>query len=209
MTGEASSALSPADCARVTDAIGRMEARTSGEIVVLVAARAGRYRSIALALALLVALAAPWPLILLTGFSAVTIALIQAACVLAVILLTLDERLRLRLLPRRYRRERTHEAAQREFWTRGLTRTSGRTGVLIYVALAERYAEIVADAGVRARVSDAAWSETVVRLLGAASRGELAAGLIASVEEIGAVLADHLPPGEAGDELPNRVILID
>jgi hypothetical protein len=46
--------------------------------------------------------------------------------------------------------ERAHAAARREFFAHGLTGTRGRTGVLVYVALAERYAEIVADKGVRA-----------------------------------------------------------
>jgi hypothetical protein len=51
--------------------------------------------------------------------------------------------------PRRWQRERAHAAARREFFAHGLTGTRGRTGVLVYVALAERYAEIVADKGVR------------------------------------------------------------
>ncbi|MFD1356164.1 hypothetical protein ACFQ4I_26380, partial [Methylorubrum suomiense] len=77
MTGSAV-ILSEAERARIARAIGRHEAGTAGEIVVLVAARAGLYRSPALAQALAVALALPWPLILLTHLSAADIAL--AAC---------------------------------------------------------------------------------------------------------------------------------
>jgi len=203
------SALSRAERERIADAIGRAEAGTRGEIVVLVAARAGLYRSLGLSLALVVGLVLPWPLIALTALSAASIALIQAAVVLAALLATLDERLRTRLVPRAMRRQRAHEAAAREFLTRGLTRTRARTGVLIYVALAERYAEIVADKGVRARVPDGAWCATVADLLAAAGRGDLAGGLVAAVGAVGTVLAAELPGGEGDDELPNRVIVLD
>ncbi|GJE28716.1 TPM domain-containing protein [Methylobacterium organophilum] len=209
MTGRRVSPLSAAECARVTAAIGRAERGTSGEIVVLVSARAGLYRSAGLALALLVALAVPWPLILATDLSAAEIALAQAGFVLAVLALSSAERLRPFLVPRRIRRARAHEAARREFHAHGLTRTRARTGVLIYVSLAERYAEIVADAGVRARVPEETWRGAVAALLAQAARGDLAAGLVAAVERVGAVLAAELPGDTAGDEIPNRVILLD
>lgn len=201
--------LSREERRRIAEAIRAAEAATSGEIVVLVAHRAGLYRTVGLALALLVALAVPWPLIALTRLSAGSIALVQAAAVLATLLLTLDARLRMPFVPRAIRRQRAHEAARWEFRIRGLTRTRGRSGVLIYVALCERYAEIVADSGVRARVPDATWRAAIEALLAAAARGALADGLVSAVERVGAVLAAELPPGPEGDELPNRVIVVE
>jgi putative membrane protein len=194
---------------RIAAAIGRAETGTTGEIVVLVAARAGLYRSPGLALALAVALALPWPLILLTDFGAGEIALTQAACALATLLLTLNERLRVALTPRHWRRERAHAAARREFFAHGLTGTRGRTGVLVYVALAERYAEIVADKGVRSRVDDAQWHAIVSDLLGAAGRDALGEGLVMAVERVGTVLKSELPGSRDGNQLPNRVIVLD
>lgn len=208
MTGSAT-ILDGAERARIAAAIGRAEAESSGEIVVLVAARAGLYRSPGLALALAVALALPWPLIVFTDLGAGEIALAQAAGVLASLLLTLNEGLRVALTPRRWRRERAHAAARREFLAHGLTGTRGRTGVLVYVALAERYAEIVADRGVRARVEEAQWHAIVADLLAAAGRGALAEGLVAAVERVGVVLAAELPDRGADNQLPNRVIVLD
>ncbi|MEH3118603.1 MAG: hypothetical protein PGN25_13680 [Methylorubrum populi] len=208
MTGS-EAILSGPERDRIAVAIGRAEAGTSGEIVVLVAARAGLYRSPGLALALAVGLAVPWPLIRLTALSAGEIALVQAAAVLGTLLLTLNERLRIALTPRHWRRERAHAAARREFLGHGLTGTRGRTGVLIYVALAERYAEIVADQGVRARIEDERWCAIVSDLLGAAGRDALGDGLVAAVERVGAVLAAALPGGRGDNELPNRVIVLD
>ncbi len=201
--------LTVAERERIAAAIGRAEAGTSGEIVVLVAASAGLYRSPGLALALAVGLAVPWPLILLTGFSAGEIALAQAVLVLGALLLSLKERLRVVLTPRRWRRARAHAAARREFLAHGLSGTQARTGVLIYVALAERYAEIVADRGVRARVEDARWCAVVTELLNAAGRDRLGDGLVIAVERVGAVLAEALPGRPGGNQLPNRVIVLE
>lgn len=212
MTGSPASPKSPLsreERARISAAITRAEAETSGEIVVLVAARTGLYRSIALTLAILVGLAAPWPLILFTQFSAATIAWIQAASVLAILLLTLNERLRLALVPGRVRQARAREAAQREFLMRGLTRTTGRTGVLIFVALAEHHAEIVSDLGIRERLPGEAWQQIVADLVGQAGAGRLGDGLVEAVTRVGAVLAASFPAGPNPDELPNHVIIVD
>ncbi|HEX8418039.1 MAG TPA: hypothetical protein VF641_10600 [Methylobacterium sp.] len=202
--------LSPSDRDRIAQAIGVAERTTSGEIVVLVAARAGLYRSVALSLALMTALLVPWPLILLTAWSAGSIALAQAAAVLGVLLATLNTRARMAIAPRALKRSRAHDAALREFAARGVTRTRGRTGILIYLALAEGHAEIVADSAIGARVPVETWSAAIDALLAALRRGETVPGLLATIERVGAILAEQLPGGpDDVDELSNRVIVTD
>ncbi|NEU13797.1 hypothetical protein G3T14_16920 [Methylobacterium sp. BTF04] len=195
---------------RVSEAVRAAEATTSGEIVVLVARQAGLYRSAPLVLALVMALALPGPLILLTPWSAASIALAQAALALVILLAGADSRLRLALVPRSIRRSRAHEAALREFAARGVSRTRGRTGILIYLACAEGHAEIVADTAVASRLPSAAWSGAITVLLEALRRGEMESGLVAAIGQVGTILADALPaaPGDS-DELPNRVIVLD
>ncbi|WP_019904768.1 TPM domain-containing protein [Methylobacterium sp. 77] len=202
--------LSETDRTRIAQAIATAETATSAEIVVLVAARAGLYRSAALVPALALGLAIPWPLILLTPWSAASIALVQAATVLIALAAAAHPRARLALVPHAIRRERAHEAATREFAGRGLAGTRGRTGILIYLAMAEGHAEIVADSGIASRISPAAWSSAIGGLLSSLRRGEAAEGLVTAVETIGAILAQQLPR-QAGDtdELPNRVIVTD
>lgn len=210
MTGERHPFLDAAARARIAEAIRRAETGTAGEIVVLVAARAGLYRSAPLMLALAAGLAVPWPLIALTPWSAAAIALTQVAVVLLALLAGLHPRLRMALVPRVIRRDRAHEQALREFTTRGLSRTAGRTGVLIYLARAEGHAEIVADHGVAAHVPAAAWAGAIESLLAALRRGEAEAGLVAAVVEVGAILSGPLPPeAKPVDALPNRVIELD
>lgn len=209
MTGEPTDLLSRDARDRIAQAIGVAEAGTAGEIVVLVAARAGRYRSAPLLLALACSLAAPWPLILLTAMSAASIALTQAALGLAVLMVCAHPRIAIALVPRAIRRARAHEAAIREFTARGLTRTQGRTGVLVYLTVAEGYAEIVADHGVAKRVPAEVWADAIAALLTSLRQGKPEDGLIAAVRQVGAILAETLPPeAQPANALPNRVIVV-
>lgn len=189
--------------------MARAEATTAAEIVVMLSLRAGRYRSPVLVAALLVALLVPWPLIALTAWSAGAIALAQASVVAAFLAVSQHGPTRLALVPSRLRRGRARDAARLAFRTRGLVRTRGRTGVLLFLALAERHAEIVADVGVLERVDPEAWRGLLADLTDALRRGEAEAGLIHAVEALGARLAQALPvePDDA-DELPNRLIVI-
>jgi putative membrane protein len=158
--------------------------------------------------ALLAALLVPWPLIWITTLGPTRIfqAQLLAALVLTVVFARANRRFG--LVPGVIKRARAREAAAREFLARGLTRTQGRTGVLIYVALAEHYAEVVADEGISSRVDEGVWRETIDILVGQVAQGRLADGLVGAVERVGAVIAEHAPrrPDDR-DELPNRVIL--
>jgi uncharacterized membrane protein len=73
--------------------------------------------------------------------------------------------------------------------------TDSNNGVLIYVELADRIVEIVADRGFAGRVSQPEW-EAVCRLMEEHFRaGRFKIGSIAGVDAIGALLARHFPPG--------------
>jgi len=91
--------------------------------------------------------------------------------------------------------------------------TECNNGVLIYVQLADRTVEIVADRGFAGRVSAAEW-EAVCRLMEEHFRaGRFKAGSIAGVEAIGALLARHFPAdaaraGASHNQLPDRPTLL-
>jgi uncharacterized membrane protein len=59
---------------------------------------------------------------------------------------------RFRVVPKRAMHRRAQAEAMRQFLAQGLHFTEGRTGVLIFASVAERYAEIVADSGINARL---------------------------------------------------------
>lgn len=90
--------------------------------------------------------------------------------------------------------------------------TDANNGVLIYVQLADRNVEIVADRGLQGRVSPAEW-EAVCRLMEEHFRaGRFQVGAIAGVDAIGNLLARHFPqrPDKAihSNQLPDRPTLL-
>ena len=90
--------------------------------------------------------------------------------------------------------------------------TEANNGVLVYVQLADRNVEIVADRGFQGRVSPAEW-EAVCRLMEEHFRaGRFQVGSIAGVDAIGNLLARHFPQGLAraaqSNQLPDRPTLL-
>ncbi|MBM1173008.1 TPM domain-containing protein [Microvirga arabica] len=202
--------ISSDEQARLASVIGDVEGETSGEIVLVIAEQAGHYRAVPLLWAMLAALVTPWPLIWFTDISTSRIALIQLAVALALSLGLSWPKLRFALVPRSVKHNQAHEAASREFLRRGMTRTREKTGVLIYLALAEHHAEILADTGVADRVDPGIWAAIIADLTAAIRAGRMIAGLEEAIRRTGAILAEHAPPRlDDVDELPNKVILLD
>jgi uncharacterized membrane protein len=91
--------------------------------------------------------------------------------------------------------------------------TEHNNGVLIYVQLADRAVEIVADRGLSKRVSQPEW-EAVCRLMEEHfSHGRHQSGAIAGVDAVGTLLARHYPAqstgaAPAGNQLPDRPTLL-
>jgi uncharacterized membrane protein len=90
--------------------------------------------------------------------------------------------------------------------------TEANNGVLIYVQLADRNVEIVADRGFQGRVSPAEW-EAVCRLMEEHFRaGRFQVGSVAGVDAIGTLLARHFPQDAAkprgANQLPDRPTLL-
>lgn len=154
-----------------------------------------------------IALLAPLPLIYLTDWSVAVVYLAQLVAFLVVALALSHPALRFRVVPRRARHAHAHEEAMRQFFAQGLDKTEHRTGVLIFASAAERYAEIVADAGIHEKVASEVWDAAVDALVSAIKAGRPADGFVAAIERCGAVLATHFPPGTLKrDELPNRLL---
>jgi uncharacterized membrane protein len=84
--------------------------------------------------------------------------------------------------------------------------TELNNGVLIYVQLADRVVEIVADRGLRGRVSQAEWDGVCRRMEEQYRAGKFEAGSIAGVDAVGTLLARHFPPtGTAASPLHNQL----
>jgi putative membrane protein len=202
--------LADADRTRIVEAIREAEAATAGEIYVVIARAADDYRFVPILWAALLALLVPWPLHVLTNLSAGTILLVQAVTFVWIAVGASHPAVRYRIVPASIAAEATRKAAQSLFLAHGVHQTEARTGILIYVTLAERRVEIVADAGINAKVEQAAWDELAREIVVAARAKAIADGIIAAVRRAGSLLAAHFPPRpDDRNELPDRVVEIE
>ncbi|TCS70566.1 TLP18.3/Psb32/MOLO-1 phosphatase superfamily protein [Sulfuritortus calidifontis] len=87
--------------------------------------------------------------------------------------------------------------------------TEQNNGVLIYLLLADRDVEIVADRGLNGRVEAAEWEAICRQMEADFRRGAYEAGVRQGIQAIGAHLARHFPPpADNRNELPDRPTLI-
>lgn len=207
--GEESRVIYESDKTRIAAAIRKAESHTAGEIFCVIARQSSDYWLFPVAWAALIALAAPLPLSYLTNWSVHVVYLVQLSVFLIAAISLSHPQLRFKIVPRRAQQDRAHAEAMRQFLAQGLDKTEHRTGVLIFASTAERYAEIVADAGINDKVATDVWDDAVNALVLEIKEGRPAEGFLIAIEQCGAVLAAHFPPGTlTPNELPNKLVEI-
>ncbi|WP_129792306.1 TPM domain-containing protein [Sphingosinicella sp. CPCC 101087] len=222
-----SSLLSAEDHKRVTEAVAAAERESDGEIVTVVARQSDAYHDVALHYAVLAMLVVPAKLALLPqgwidwassiafGWNAefsraalmVALFVLLTLAFLFVRLILAYRPLRMALTPGRTKTRRVHRRAVELFRTGCELKTRGRTGILIYLSLAEHRAEILADKAIADQVEPEVWGEAMAALVDEVKAGRAGSGMAKAVEHVGVVLARILPP-KLGDtnELPDRLV---
>jgi putative membrane protein len=201
--------ISNDDRERISAAIRAAEEKTSGEIVCVLAESSSTATTMPVLLAALGALALPWLLVAFTAMPVFRILTLQIVAFLALIAMFCWTPVRVALMPRRARRAVAHRVAMEQFRMRGLARKPERTGILIFVSLAERYARIIADDGISARVPQSQWQAAVDALIAHMRDGRIADGFVAAIDLCGNELAKNFPSTEPHrDTLPDRIYLI-
>lgn len=219
--------LTAEDHAKVTAAVTAAELDTAGEIVTVVARTSDAYHDVGLhwaVAAMLLSLAglAAFPASLdhlhalyagawethVPAGTAITMATVIAAIVflLARYLLAIRA-LRMALTPSATKTRRVRRRALELFRLGAEKRTTGATGVLLYLSLDEHRAELIAEAAIHRRVAPDVWGHAMAVLVGAVKDGRPGDGMAAAVGEIGVVLAQHFPRADDDvNELPDRLI---
>lgn len=223
--------ITQSDHERIAHAIAQAEATTAGEIYCVVADEVSDYRETPLAWAAGAALVLP-ALALLLGFRPQALArafggweighvaaadatvlsalstyiLLQAVVFVVVALVVAIPAVRRALTPTPVKAERVHDAALQQFVAKGMHLTEGRTGVLLFVALADHRAEVIADAGIYDAAPHQVWDEVVALLIGGVKRGAVGDGFVAAIERTGQILSQHVPPtGDNPNERPDEL----
>ncbi len=220
-------ALTDEGRASVGAAVSNVERRTAGEVVTIVTQQSDDYAEIALLWSIFAAFLALAALALFPDFylgiydrltggwvqewqprGLFGVALLVASLKFAGMwLLQLWRPLRLLLVPGPLKHARVRARAVTCFKVGAERRTHGRTGILIYLSMQERRAEIVADEAIASKVDPLVWGHAMAALLAHVREGRVAEGLVAAVEKVGVVLEEQFPIAEGDtNELPDRLI---
>jgi putative membrane protein len=200
-------AISAEDRTRVSAAIRAAEENTSGEIVCVLARSSSEYTAAPVLVGALCALVLPWVFVLLTQWSVQRILVVQLVIFVLVTFICASTPIGMALVPRRIKRSRAHRAAMEQFHARGLARLENRGGVLIYVSLAERYARIIVDDHLAAKIHASEWRMAVDALTAHMKDGRIGDGFVAAIERCGRILAEHAPGAHSG-KLPDRLYVM-
>lgn len=219
--------LSDTDRQKVSEAIVAAEASSSGEIVTVATPISDAYHDVALHWALVplfaVLAGAAWRPTALVGCynllfggwvadpttsELLTLLMVLAALAFTIALLVLKWMpLRLALTPPATKHRRVRRRAIAIFKAAAQGRTSGRTGILIYLSMAERRAEIVADEAILKLTDEHTWGEAMTALIADVRERRPADGIVAAIQRVGAVLAEHFPRSSDDiNEIPDALI---
>lgn len=198
------------------------ETQTSAEIVTVIADQSDHYRYIPMLWAALLALAVPgiyylYQHISYNGWtypgdsveSLARVYYVQVLVFLGLGMLIQYRPFRLWLVPKSVKHGRAARHAREQFLLQNLHQTTTRTGVMVFVSVAEHYVEIIVDSEVAAVVDNDVWVETVNEFTSCVKRGNISEGFTRTIEHCRDVLSQHFPEnGSKPDELPNNLIEI-
>ena len=214
----------------VSAAVAEAEAHSNGEIVTVLSDSSDAYHDVGLhwalaAMLLVLALAAAFPAWLIALHAALTgggwettavpamgpllfLLMILAIAGFTVVLMLMKwQPLRMVLTPAATKQRRVRRRAITLFKVATERRTVGRTGVLLYLSMAEHRAEIVADEAIHSVTTPETWGDAMEALLIEVKAGRPIAGLVAAIGEIGVVLAEHCPRTDGdSNESPDKLI---
>ena len=195
------------DAAReaLTNCVKKIETTTDAELVLVVRARSGSYRHADYLFGALLAFAG----LLFLLFSPFDFHQYWVAIDVALLFLlgtfgaSRSNTLRRFLTSEKFRDEAVRTSAAAMFYEAGIANTTAEMGLLIYLSILERRLELIADRGVLKGVNALEWNQTLFDLHQAGRKPEPQT-LLAALESLGGLLANHLPAtGENPNELPD------
>ena len=183
-------ALDENDRHRIQAAVAAAESRTGAHIATSIVPASDRYALYPLVWAALIALLSGGILSLFAHAMSLRESFAIEAAIFIVLSLFFDWwPVRLRLVPRHVRHARASAFAHREFAARILASRDDRGGVVLFVSIGERYAEVIGDRTLHARVGSDGWNRIVAVLVSAAKSAQLVDGIIKAVETCEAEIA--------------------
>ena len=220
--------LSKEALGRVSQTIKRAEEKTSGEIVLAVAAESSDYSFWELFAAMIASLAAAicalplaneikafdearnwsasdWTLPAIYVFAAFILVLVFFVLINALVPL---DRL---VIPKFFKDKMVSDRAMRAFAECGVYDTRERTGILIFVSYLEKQVRVLADEGIAKKIGPDLWRLIANGLAEEIGKNNVEAAFCEAVEKCGDLLAQYFPAdkNDNPDELDNGVVILE
>ncbi|MBU4446126.1 TPM domain-containing protein [bacterium] len=111
--------------------------------------------------------------------------------------------------PRKLKKLSLEEVALEEFSRLGMNKTRDHTGILLFIILAEKRFQILADTGINSKVEQETWDRIATGLSDYFKNGTYLEGVVKAVRKMGEILAQHFPKkaddtNELSDEVSTR-----
>ena len=181
---------------QTTEAIQAIESVTSAEVVATVHHNSDTYRDASFLAGSILAFVALTAIIFLPQtFEVATIPLdVALAFAFGYFVCSRSAPLRRLLTSTKRKRMATLKAAKACFHDLGVSGTTGRTGILVYVSTLERRVEVISDIGVPVSDIGQPWRDEERALNAAVASGTMnAEGFLKALRAFGPLLADPLP----------------
>lgn len=200
--------LSAEEKQKISAAIRNVESGTQGELLCVITSASNDYRYLPLFWSVLVTLLVPAVIWMLgVWWNAWEIYFAQIAVFLVAMTVFQWSPVKMRLIPKHVQTMHAARRAREQFYAQCLHRTRERTGVLLFVSVAEHFVEILADEGIHTKVAPGTWDNIVAAFVDNVRQRRTAQGFLQAIEACGTILQEHFPARvDNPDELPNRLI---
>ena len=190
----------------INQRIRDIELQTQAELVTVIAHNSDDYRYIPTLWAAVLSLSFPGLLALLT----IELNYVYPLQVLIFILLAIVFQyspIKMRLVPKYIKQSRASRHAHELFFIEGLHLTQNNTGIMLFVSVDEKYAEIIADQGINAKVTPEAWQTIIDAFINSVKQKQLAEAYLGAIDACGELLITHYPAtNKQANELPDHLI---
>ncbi len=202
--------INDTDQLKIEDAVRQVELKTRGELVTVVTGASDDYDYIPYLWSALIALFGASLVFVLNFYENAQIIFIAQIC--GFIILTYVLRIpavKKRLVPKAVSRLRASRFAREQFFTQRVHETKERSGILIFVSVAEQYVEIIADKGINDKIEQSQWQKVVDQFVADVETQNVGNGFVTAINACGEKLATHFPIGPNDkNELPNRLVVL-
>ena len=108
-----------------------------------------------------------------------------------------------------YKRMRSiQKLAEQEFRNLAMDKTRDKTGILIFILLANSQFFIIADSGINSLVQQETWDNIRNEMQSEFKHGHFLEGITSGIDKVGNILSKHFPiKSDDTNELSNKVVL--